>query len=55
MSKRGELLKLFLDHDLSFETFAQHNKAMDFAEEAVYPWIKLIYETGKIFRNKIEE
>ena len=42
------------DHDLSFETFAQTNKVMDFCEEAVYPWMKLIYETGNIFKKKIE-
>lgn len=39
--------------DLSFETFRQTNMAMDFDEELLFPWMKLIYEIGNTIRNKI--
>jgi len=41
--------------DLSFETFNQTNLAMNVDIELVYPWMNLIYETGKYFRRKITE
>ena len=41
------------DGDLSFETFRQTNLAMDFDENLVYPWMKLIYEIGLSLKNKI--
>ena len=39
--------------DLSFETYAQTCAASKFDESMVYPWLKLICETGKVFRKKI--
>lgn len=40
---------------LSFETFHQTNIAMEYDEEMVHPWLKLIAETGKSFSRKITE
>ena len=39
--------------NLSFETFAQTNAALKFDKSMVLPWLKLICETGKVFRDKI--
>ncbi len=41
------------DGDLSFETFQQAFKAYDVDPDLVYPWLKLIAETGKVFRKRI--
>ena len=43
------------DGDLSFETFNQTNLVMNFDEQLVYPWMKLIFETGKCFKKRIEK
>ena len=43
------------DGDLSFETFAQTNCALDFDEKTVYSWLRLIKETGEIMRERITE
>lgn len=40
--------------DLSFETFNQTNIAMDFDENMLIPWMKIIFETGKCFKSRIE-
>ncbi len=42
------------DGDLSFETYAQTKAAQKIDKSLVLPWLKLIYETGKVFRSKIE-
>jgi len=47
------LKEICYNGDLSFETFAQTNQALDFDESMVLPWMILINETGKCFRNKI--
>ena len=39
--------------DLSFETFAQTNAVLDYDEDMLLPWLKLIYATGVSFRKKI--
>ncbi len=41
------------DGDLSFETFSQTNAASKFDKSMIFPWLKLICETGKVFREKI--
>ncbi|MCQ2483718.1 MAG: sugar phosphate isomerase/epimerase [Clostridia bacterium] len=43
------------DNDLSFETFAQTNLVMNFDEDMLYPWMKLIQSTGECFRRRIEK
>lgn len=49
------LKEIGYDGDLSFETFNQTNIVMNFDEELLYPWMKLIYETGKCFKRRIEK
>lgn len=49
------LKEIGYDLDLSFETFHQTNIAYELGEEAMFAWIKLIFETGNIFRKKITE
>jgi sugar phosphate isomerase/epimerase len=39
--------------DLSFETFSQTNAASKLDKSLILPWLRLICETGKLFRNKI--
>jgi|LSQX01.2.fsa_nt_gb sugar phosphate isomerase/epimerase len=41
------------DGDLSFETFNQTNIAMDFDASLLEPWMRLIFETGKVFKKHI--
>ena len=36
-----------------FETFAQTNAVLDYDEDMLLPWLKLIYATGVSFRKKI--
>lgn len=43
------------DGDISFETFNQTNKVLNFGEELLPAWLKLIYETGVCFKNRIEK
>ena len=41
--------------DLSFETFAQVTVAFNYDPDLVKPWLKLIADTGKVFKKKITE
>ncbi len=42
------------DGDLDFETFNQTDIVMNFDEDMVYPWLKLISSIGESFRKKIQ-
>ena len=41
------------ENDLSFETFAQTNKVLDFDAGLLIPWMNLIYATGEVLRKRI--
>lgn len=41
--------------DLSFETFAQTNRVLEFDEELLEPWLNVICKTGESFRKKIAD
>ncbi len=50
----ASLKSIGYDGDLDFETFNQTNKVLDFDEELLLPWMKLICKTGKVFKKRIE-
>lgn len=39
--------------DIDFETFAQTDQAFEFDPELVMPWLKLLYQIGDSFRQKM--
>ncbi|MCR5151431.1 MAG: sugar phosphate isomerase/epimerase [Clostridiales bacterium] len=49
----ASIRKINYSGDLSFETFNQTLKAEYIDEELILPWLRVVCETGKVFRNKI--
>ena len=49
------LKSIGFDDDISFETFAQTNRAEAFNEELIEPWLNLICKIGESFKKQILE